>query len=679
MVPPLSVPPNPWLGTWSRPPDRPAQVALAAAIALLVLALVPGGPRRLISVLDAFGIGDLKRHRRFLFVTSLIAAFLSLGYIAFYLRGGPRAASAATYWLQGRAMSHGHLAWIASDPTASFRSNNLVVMPPDRLSGIFPPGYPWLLATMFLLGAPMLVGPLLAAGLVIATWFLAREFATCAGATHERIEEVGRIAAGLSLVSAALRYQTADALPHGAAALALTVALASALRGRRDAKRGPFVVAGLALGFLVATQPVSAIGVGVGVLACGARDRGRPLLWACAGALPGVLLLLAANRVATGHALRPPTALHFLGMKAALLGTARRLRANLADVANFEPITLLPLLLTRRAIQRRPRSALLAAEIILLHVLVVARLTGGDDAGPGSDAHILADIVPIEHALIALALGLSFQHALPAATAATFAFALGGFAFHVSYDHERIATSDLGRPHYEPDVPREAGLTHGLLFFDDDEGFELAHDPGALGSHDVEAVHMRNDDHDRLLCDLLGHPPTHRYVMGAKGPTVPSWTPPSSDTWRFEAESDIPPIAQTERYGSGVEAIDASSSCASNGRALALDPKGSASASVTIELPVPRGTGPSPRRSWLVTPRVFQRNGPGAADLALVTSLDGPPRAQWSWTDAAQGGQKCTELQGKLVDLGGDYSRAWLVMTARGGSVALDKTTLRAR
>src|ERR1019366_10738750 len=98
---------------------------------------------------------DMTRRRRFLVVTSFIAAFLSLGYIALYLRGGPRAAEAATYWLQGRAMAHGQLAWTVSEPSASFRARDLLFPAPDHVSGIFPPGYPVLLAPAFLVGAPM--------------------------------------------------------------------------------------------------------------------------------------------------------------------------------------------------------------------------------------------------------------------------------------------------------------------------------------------------------------------------------------------------------------------------------------------------------------------------------------------------------------------------------------------
>jgi hypothetical protein len=177
-----------WIGTWSRPPDRPAQVALALAGLLLAVALVPGGPRWLASVLDFASLVDLSRKRRFLTIAAFVGAFLSLGYVAFYLRGGPRSAEAATYWLQGRALAHGELAWAVPDPSASFRARDLIFSAPDHLAGVFPPGYPLLLAPAFLVGAPMLVGPLVAAAIVVATWMLAREVALAAGEQEDRAE-----------------------------------------------------------------------------------------------------------------------------------------------------------------------------------------------------------------------------------------------------------------------------------------------------------------------------------------------------------------------------------------------------------------------------------------------------------------------------------------------------------
>ncbi len=690
--PPPPAPVNFWLGTWSRPPDRPSQVALALAALLLGVALVPGGPRWLVSLLEVTGAGDLKRRRRFLFVASFVAAFLSLGYIAFYLRGGPRAPEAATYWLQGRALSHGHLTWTVSDPTASFRAKNLLLSAPDRLAGIFPPGYALLLGPAFLLGAPMLVGPLLAAALVLATWLLARELAIGAGEDEARADWIGRVAVVLSLVSAALRYHTAESLPQGASAVALTVALASALRGRRTGDAQLFGAAGLAVGLVLCTQPMSAIGVGLAVagLALLSREGARPLLWACAASLPGLALLLAANRAAAGHAFASPAAYYAArfgspgappGAKAAAMAILRRARANLADVANFEPIALLPLLLLRRDVRRRAGlGTLLAAALVCLQVFIAVPAGAGEGTSAGAGASALTDVLAVQHALIALALGLALPYAWFGSVAtATVALSLAGFSVHTSHEHARMAAAGLGRPHYEPDVAREAGATHGLFFFDDDEGYELAHDPAATASHGIEAVRVRGDDHDRLLFDLLGRPPTHRHLSSHTGPSVSSWTPSGGDVWRFESEADYPPVAVSDPSIGRAEVVEALGTCASDGHALAMTPTGAADASVTLELPVPRTAAGGPRKTWLVTPRTFQRGGPGEGELILVASPGGPPLAQWSWTDVARGAPLCADLLAKPVELGGDVTRAWLVMTAKGGAVALDRATLRSR
>ena len=500
--------------------------------------------------------------------------------------------------------------WATADPSASFRAKNLLLTPPDRLAGIFPPGYALLLGAAFLLGAPMLVGPLLAAALVPATWFLARELATGAGEDDAKAEWIGRMAAVFSLVSAALRYHTAESLPQGAAAAALTVALASALRARRTADSRLFGVAGLALGFLLATQPMSAIGAGLAVLtlALSSRDAAggsaRALAWTCAAALPGLALLLAANRAATGHAFTSPVSYYLArfgtaaraGTGAAALAALRRGRVNLADVANFEPIALLPLLLLRRDVRRRAgRGALVAAAIVGIQIFIAAPGGAGEGTSAVAGASAMADVLPVEHALIALALGLAIPRAwLGAAATGTVALALAGFALHTSHEHARMAAAGLGHPHYEPDVAREAGATHGLLFFDDDEGYELAHDPAASASHGLEAARMRGDDHDRLLFDLLGRPPTHRHVSSRTGPSVSSWTPGGGDTWRFEAEADFPPVATLDPRSGHAEVVEALGSCASDAHALAITPSGAGETSMTLELPVPRGAFPGP-------------------------------------------------------------------------------------
>jgi hypothetical protein len=703
-----------WIGAWSRPPDAPALGALVLAGALLVLAVAPEGPLWLASIVDLANAGEPGRQRRFLTIASFFAAFLSLGYIAFYLRGGPRAPEASVYWVQGRAMSHGALAWTAPDPTACFRARALLLSAPERLAGVSSPGYPLLLAMGFLVGAPMLIGPLLAAAIVIATWWLAHEVvgraAGVAGAPADppspwrddpeharRAETTARLAAGLSIVSAALRYHTSDALPEGAAALAVTCALASALRARRTGEARWLAAAGLAVGFLVAAHPAAALPVGIAIVALptcaasanAARSRAARLAWTCAGALPGVLLLLAANRAATGHAFSSPAAAYASAAHAggasvappAWLAAVRCVRGHLLDIANLEPIALLavvPLVGSRSGGSSRRPARLLALVVAGQVVAQVLSLRGaGADASPtDARASLLVAVVPLEHVLVALGVARLSSARLARASLATLAAALAGFAVHAAHVHEAVARGGLGRPRFEPDVLREANVTHGLVFFDDDDGFELAHDPGVGASHGVDAARSRGDDHDRLLYDLLGHPQVHRYVATAASASLASWVPlnAGSETWRFEAENDWPPVAQS---GGWAEAIAPGNGCASEGRVVRVSPSGVGEASVTLPLPVPPGSVPSEAREWMVTPRVVQHGDGGTGTLALVAEPGLAPLAEWSWNDAARP-STCVELPARSIKLGGK-PRAWLVVRARGGPVMLDRTTLRPR
>ena len=168
-------------GTWSRPPDLPAKLALGLA-ALIAIAALFGRGR---SLLFGHDDGTLEEQhtdrRRFLAIFGLAAALFSIAYISIYLRGGPRIVDATTYFLQGRALAHGDLAWTPLEPSASFRGRFLLYreagLDAPSLGGIFPPGYPLLLAFGFMLGAPMIAGPLLAIGIVVATYQLARALA----------------------------------------------------------------------------------------------------------------------------------------------------------------------------------------------------------------------------------------------------------------------------------------------------------------------------------------------------------------------------------------------------------------------------------------------------------------------------------------------------------------------
>ncbi len=679
-------PSAPWLGAWSRPADQPAQIALALACLLLVTALVPQGPRRLIAALDLASLGNRNRTRRFLVVTGLAAAFLSIGYVDVYLHGGPRALDAPVYWLQGRILSHGTFSWAVPSPTASYRATGFIATFPDHVSGIFPPGYPLLLAAGFLVGAPMLVGPLIAGCLVVATWLLAGELSEHAEEkSPSRYRQAAGLAAGLSVVCAALRQQTADTLPHGAIALAIAVALTSAFRGLRRGEPRMFAIAGVALGWLASARPMAAVPIGLvtAALALRSTERWRAVTWSLVAAAPGVAFLLAANRTATGHFFVSPAALYAqsvgetampFGHEAHRFGQAiGAFRGHLMDVGNFEPLSVALVLALSNG--RRTMASTCTALVVAGQLAIQA---SGHEPIAGFCAG-LSEMLPLEHALIAYGIAATFSRSFEPVATAALGLALGGFAVHAAPAHAALGSSDIGRPHFEPDVLQEAGVSSALLFFDDDQGFELAAQPGVKADHGIQAALLRGDDHDRLAYDIAetaGHATARRYVATANGASVLFWSPPSSSPsfWRFEAESDWPPMTVS---GGAASRLQVTTSCVSGVGAIALTPVGPGSASLSIELPVPAASIAARTRIWTVTPRIYEvgQAAEGSLDV-VVGSRTNAPLAHWSWRDESRG-PSCRDLAATTVELGRAPTPAWLILTARGGEVALDRALLR--
>ena len=312
-------------------------------------------------------------------VLAFVAAFLSLGYVAYYLRGGPRIIDATSYFLEGRVLSHGHFSWTVPSPSESFRGRFLLFREPNRLAVIFPPGYPLLLAAGFRVGAPLVVGPLLAGALVVATYWLASELADGRQATGARYA-ISVLAAALSVVCVALRYHTADTMAHAASALGITLGLAAAFIGSRSRGRGPWLLAGLLgrLGRLYAPrlEPRDRCWSSWCIAW---RSRSAKAVAVVLGIVPGALFLLVASHAQTGSWLVSAQAAYYADERRAArvlplrlrqqgsgasrstrtsssracptgtgssprsLTTLRRLRVHLFDVANLEPLALLVL------------------------------------------------------------------------------------------------------------------------------------------------------------------------------------------------------------------------------------------------------------------------------------------------------------------------------------------------
>jgi hypothetical protein len=709
------------LGSWGRPPDDAAKLAAALAVVALLCALTGRGR-------SVLGLGPTPLPRTlFLWITAFSAALLSVAYVAFYLRGGPRIVDATTYFLQGRALSHGDIAWPVLEPSSSFRGRFLLYREPSgggdgMMAGIFPPGYPLLLALGFGMGAPMVVGPALAAALVVATYRLARTVARAQdmpGTSPDLVESIARSAALLSIVSGALRYHTADTMSHAAAALGIALALDAALRRR-------IVIAGLLVGAIVATRPVSAVAVGIVGLVVVLRlprneTAGVVVRKFVLAMLPGVLFLLVAQHAATGAWFTSSQRMYYatsdgppgcfgagagagclhehgefvaarlakgFGVVAAAGATLRRLRMHLLDVANLEPLALLvlvPLARARDAARRSP-VALAAVAVVGLQMLAYAPFYF-DGNYPGGGARLFADVLPIEHVLVAVAVARLVSPARHLRAAfAVLTLALAGFAVHAAFEHVLLADRDGGRPMFEPDLLARSNVTAGLVFIDTDHGFALAHDPEARIKNGVVVARLRNDDHDRMLFDALDHPPTFLYkfeippagappsplpAQAQAVPVVVPWAPPASgESLRFEAEADWPVLAQS----GGVAMPVFADSCASGARGLMLLPTPLAGhASATLTVPVPQA-GRYSIAIRIVHGTTLPFATTRGATAATATLSFGKER--WDWVDTpAVAGVACTDLA--LHDAVLEPPAAHFALEATGGGVTIDRVSLK--
>lgn len=688
------------VGAWGPPEGAAATCALVLGLALAGASLTARGRLALARVvLDS-------RQRAFLWGVCGLAAALSLAYVAFYLRGGPRIIDATTYLLEARSLAAGAFTFPAGFPSASTRGRFLLYDEASgALGGLFPPGYPLLLSLGVRAGAPMVVGPLLAAALVAATRALGVAVASELGVPAPTREHVGRVAALFSLTSACARYHTADTMSHGASALYVACGLVALLAWRRAPTKCAAACAGLALGALVATRPVSALPVGLVAAATFALSGGdaltrRARLTALAvmalGLLPGLALLLAWQRALTGSLGGSPQLLYYArsdgppgcfrygfgrgvgclfehgefvrhnlaqgyGPLAALGTTARRLKMHLADAANLEllfPLVLAPLFTERR----RPVARLLGAALGL-QVLAYAPFYF-DGNYPGGGARFFADTLPIEHALLALALCSWRPRRRPpwgealagAAPWLGLALSLVGFGVHARFDHDALAEREGGAPFYVPDLATRAGLTGGLVFIDSDHGFALGHVPAPDGERPRGplVLRRRDDDHDWLAFVARGRPESWAYRHESGAPRLTPWAPPAPEgPLRFEAESDWPPLAQDGGYAAPTWMAGA----ASGDRVLTLTPTGrDRRASMVLALPAPSAG------AFTLTPRVFGALG--------VTGRVRAGGAEWSFVGEA----RLIELPAKRVALASGEAR--LVVEAEGGAVALDRVLL---
>jgi hypothetical protein len=596
------------VGTFGLPADSVALGALVVALVVLVLGLSPFG-RRMVSTL-------LAHSRATILGLSVVAFALSLGYLAYYLRGGPRIIDATAYFYQAKVFASGHLTLAELAPGASFRGRFEYTSPTTLVTSVlFPPGYPALLALGVLLHAPLVVGPLLATGLVLGTAALAR-----------RIwgrDDVAVVAAVLSVVCAALRYHTADTMSHGWAALLFVLSLFTVL-GARPSSR---LLSGLLLGWLIATRPVTG---GVATLVATAlllsqKRSLRDMVPLGLGLLPGIFGLMWYQHAAVGAwfgstqlfyyrvADGPPGCFRYgfgggigclfehgdyvrarlpngYGILQAAWVSLLRLRWHALDVHNFELLFVVTIVAGYRAL-RHPTGKFLVLGALGL-VLCYAPFYF-DGSYPGGGARLYAEALPLEHVWVAawLVEVRRFLWFLPVS--------LGGFACHAVYEHQVLSLRDGGRPMFEENVLDGLRDKPALVFVDTDHGFFLGNQPfwhqasrnstvaGAVASGPLIA-RFRGDANDRILFDRLGAPPTYYYRFqfgkGLTKPRLEEYRPHRTEgVWHFEAESSWPPLAVPQGW---IEPVYPSNDCTSSQRALQFHPEGGRAAAI-LSLTVP--------------------------------------------------------------------------------------------
>jgi hypothetical protein len=514
------------------------------------------------------------------------------------------------------------------------------------------------------------VGPLVAGLLVVATYFTTR--------TLLDDERVARVAALISVLCVVLRYHTADTMSHGLSALLFTLTLGWAARKTP----GSVALAGLAGGWLVATRPVTGtVAIAVALFSLRPRPALAPLLFV--GLLPGIVLVAAHAHAATGsffastqltyYALAdgPPGCFHLgfgssigcrfehgdfvkehlrdgFGPFEASWITLERLALHGIDVSNLFPLSLL---VPWAAVRFRKVPGV--QSLALAPILVVLAYSPFYFPGsyPGAGARFFADVLPLEHALLALGLTrLGLVRFAPGAM-------LLGFSLHAVHQHVALAEREGGKPMFSANALGD--VQRGIVFVQTDHGFMLGHDPTSNDAHrTVVVARGRGDAHDRVLWERLGRPPTYRYDYDVdRGTTRVSPYRPDEHILRFEAEAEWPPLLVASGW-----AHPDFRECLSGGQGLHLRSAPNApGARVEIEIVPPKPGRYELAIGWLADPQAALELEVARARASLVGARDGR---------AARGG--CFEARAFEIDLGGP-SR---VSLSASNAVIIDHLTL---
>ena len=237
---------------------------------------------------------------------SAAAAVAVASYLLFHyavLGGGPHVSDEVVYLFQAQTLARGHVAAPAPALPEFFRYLNIIIDTGRGVwFGIYPPGWPAVLAPFVKLGIGPWANALVNAAALLTVYRLACEF------TGRRVAQLALL---LGLASPFAWAMGASYLAHPLALLLAAGALLGVAVGLRQ-DRPPYIIgAGALVGILATVRPLDALAVGTVLAALMLSQRTwKAVLLMAAAAAPFVALLLLYNRALTGSALLFPQQLY---------------------------------------------------------------------------------------------------------------------------------------------------------------------------------------------------------------------------------------------------------------------------------------------------------------------------------------------------------------------------------
>jgi len=214
----------------------------------------------------------------------------------------PHVEDEVTFLFQAKTIASGHV-MVAAPPRPEFFPIPFIIARDGQWFGKYPPGYPAVLALGVLIGQPWLINPIIGALSVGLVYLIGRRLYG---------EAVALLASALMITSPFFLLQAGSFMSHVVSLFwaLLTLYLFVAAHDRQVRSILPMALAGVALGMLLLSRPLTAVGIGipfviwatVAVLREPRRLVGYlPML---VGFLPCAAALLAYNRLTTGDSLR---------------------------------------------------------------------------------------------------------------------------------------------------------------------------------------------------------------------------------------------------------------------------------------------------------------------------------------------------------------------------------------